>query len=101
MTEITNSDNITVTVDVKNSGKKVRKEAVLLYLSDKVASITPELKILKKFEKISLAPNETKTITFVLNQKDLKFVGDDLKCVAANGTFKIQIGTLTREFVLK
>jgi beta-glucosidase len=101
MTEITNSDNITVTVDVKNSGKKVRKEAVLLYLSDKVASITPELKILKKFEKISLAPNETKTITFVLNQKDLKFVGDDLKCVAENGTFKIQIGTLTREFVLK
>jgi len=86
---------------MKNSGKKAAKEAVLLYLYDKVASITPEVKVLKRFEKISLAPNETKTITFVLNQKDLKFVGDDLKRVAENGTYKIQISILTKEFVLK
>jgi beta-glucosidase len=99
--EINNTDSITVTVEVKNTGKTAGKEAVLLYLSDKVASITPEVKTLKRFAKLSLAPNETKTITFVLNQKDLQFVGDDLEWVAENGTFKIQIGSLSKEFVLK
>lgn len=99
--EISNTDKITVTVDVKNTGKTAGKEAVLLYLSDKVASITPEVKALKRFAKISLAPNESKTMTFVLNQKDLQFVGNDLKWIAENGTFKVQIATLTKEFVLK
>ncbi|SDX03085.1 glycoside hydrolase family 3 N-terminal domain-containing protein [Flavobacterium degerlachei] len=99
--EINNTDNITVTVEVKNIGETAGKEAVLLYLSDKVASITPEVKALKRFAKISLAPNESKTITFVLNQKDLRFVGNDLKWIAENGTFKVQIATLTKEFVLK
>lgn len=99
--EISNTDTITVTVDVKNTGKTAGKEAVLLYLSDKVASITPEVKALKRFAKISLAPNESKTMTFVLNQKDLQFVGNDLIWVAENGTFKVQIATLTKEFVLK
>lgn len=99
--EINNTDSITVTVNVKNTGKVAGKEAVLLYLSDKVASITPEVKALKRFKKISLAPSETKTVSFTLNQKDLQFVGDDLKWVAENGTFKIQIGNLTKEFILK
>jgi beta-glucosidase len=99
--EINNTDSITVTVNVKNTGKVAGKEAVLLYLSDKVASITPEVKALKRFKKISLAPGETKTVSFTLNQKDLQFVGDDLKWVAENGTFKIQIGNLTKEFILK
>jgi beta-glucosidase len=98
---INNMDSILVTVDIKNTGKIAGKEAVLLYLSDKVASITPEVKALKRFQKISLTPGETKTISFTLNQKDLQFVGDDLKWVAENGTFKIQIGTLTKEFILK
>jgi beta-glucosidase len=99
--EITNTETLTVNVDVQNTGKVAGKEAVLLYLSDNYASITPEVKALKRFEKISLAPNESKTLTFTLNQKDLQFVNNDLKWVSEKGTFKIQIGNLTQQFLLK
>ncbi|MDG2431715.1 glycoside hydrolase family 3 N-terminal domain-containing protein [Flavobacterium sp.] len=99
--QISHSDSVTVTIDVTNTGKRAGKEAVLLYLSDKVASITPEVKALKRFEKISLAPNETKKVTFTLNQKDLQFVGEDLKWIAEDGTFTIQIGNQTKDFILK
>ncbi|WP_245744839.1 fibronectin type III-like domain-contianing protein [Flavobacterium frigoris] len=54
-----------------------------------MASITPEVKALKRFEKISLNSGESKRVTFILNQKDLQFVGSDLKWVAEEGTFKI------------
>jgi beta-glucosidase len=100
-TEISNSDDLKVTVDVKNTGKVSGKVSVLLYLSDKVASITPEVKALKRFEKINLAPNESKTVSFTLNQKDLQFVNNDLKWISEKGTFKIQIEGLTQEFLLK
>ena len=99
--EINNTDTLTVSVDVTNTGKVVGKEAVLLYLSDNYASITPEVKALKRFEKISLVPNESKTITFVLNQKDLQFVNNDLKWISEKGSFKVQISNLTKEFLLK
>lgn len=99
--EINNTDTLTVSVDVTNTGKVIGKEAVLLYLSDNYASITPEVKALKRFEKISLSPNESKTITFVLNQKDLQFVNNDLKWISEKGTFKVQISNLTKEFLLK
>lgn len=99
--EMNNSDSLTVTVDVKNTGKMTGKEAVLLYLSDIVASITPEVKSLKRFEKINLKPGESKTVTFTLNQKDLQFVNNDLKWISEKGTFKIQIANLTQEFLLK
>ena len=99
--EINDTDDLTVTVDVKNTGKLAGKEAVLLYLSDNYASITPEVKALKRFTKISLVPNETKTIIFTLNQKDLQFVNNDLKWISEKGTFKIQIEKLTKEFLLK
>lgn len=99
--EINNTDSVTVTVNVKNTGKTTGKEAVLLYLSDKVASITPEVKALKRFEKISLNPGENKTVTFTLHQKDLQFVNDDLKWVSEKGTFLIQISNLTKAFMLK
>lgn len=99
--EINNTDTLTVTVDVKNTAKMSGKESVLLYLSDNYASITPEVKALKRFEKISLEPNESKTVTFTLNQKDLQFVNNDLKWISEKGTFKIQISNLTQEFLLK
>ncbi len=99
--EISNTENLTVTVDVKNTGKVAGKEAVLLYLTDLYASITPEVKALKRFEKISLAPNESKTVTFTLKQKDLQFVNNDLKWISEKGTFQIQISNLKQEFKLK
>ena len=99
--EINTNENVTITVEVKNTGKAEGKEAVLLYLSDEYASITPEVKALKRFEKITLQPNESKTVTFTLNLKDLQFVNNDLKWIAEKGTFKIQISNLTTSFVLK
>lgn len=98
--EINNTDSITVTVDVKNTGTKAGKEAVLLYLTDLYASISPEVKSLKRFEKISLTPNESKVVTFILNPKDLQFVNEDLKWIAEKGTFRIQISNLKQEFEL-
>lgn len=100
-TEINNTNDVTVTIDIKNTGKLAGKEAVLLYLSDLYASITPEVKSLKRFEKIDLAPNERKTVSFILNQKDLQFVNNDLKWISEKGTFKIQIGNLSQQFLLK
>jgi beta-glucosidase len=99
-TQISVTDDLKVTVDIKNTGKTNGKTSVLLYLSDKVASITPEVKALKRFEKINLAPGESKTMTFTLTQKDLQFVNNDLKWISEKGTFKIQVDTLTKEFVL-
>lgn len=99
--EINNTDEINVSVDVTNSGQKAGKESVLLYLSDNFASITPEFKALKKFEKISLEPNETKTVKFVLNQKDLQFINEDLKWVSEKGTFTIRVSDLKKDFYLK
>lgn len=99
-TQISVTDDLKVTVDIKNTGKTNGKTSVLLYLSDKVASITPEVKALKRFEKINLAPGESKTVTFTLTQKDLQFVNNDLKWISEKGTFKIQVDTLTKEFAL-
>ena len=99
--EINSNDEINVSVEVTNSGKKAGKESVLLYLSDNFASITPEFKALKRFDKISLEPNETKTVKFTLNQKDLQFVNEDLKWISEKGTFTIQISNLKKDFSLK
>lgn len=99
--EFSTSDEITVTVEVTNSGSKQGKEAVLLYLSDNVASITPEFKSLKRFEKIALAPGETKKVAFTLQQQDLKFVNNDLKWISEKGVFTIQVGDQKADFVLQ
>lgn len=99
--EISNSDEVNVSVVVTNSGSKAGKETVLLYLSDNYATITPEFKSLKRFQKINLEPNESKTVTFTLNQKDLQFVNNDLKWISEKGTFTIRIADLKQDFLLK
>jgi len=70
-------------------------------LSDNFASITPEFKSLKRFEKINLEPSETKTVKFTLNQKDLQFVNEDLKWISEKGTFTVQISDQKKDFYLK
>ena len=90
-----------MSVTVTNSGGKAGKEAVLMFLSDNYATITPEYKSLKRFQKISLDTNESKTITFTLNQRDLQFVNNDLKWVSEKGTFTIRIADLKQDFLLK
>ena len=88
-------DNIKVSVDVKNTGKVAGKESVLLFSSDLVASMVPDGRRLRAFDKIELQPGETKTVTFDLNADDLAFVGYDGKWVLEEGDFKLMIADQT------
>jgi len=94
-TSFTADDMLTVTVDVKNTGSRAGKEAVLLYSSDLVASIVPDNKRLRDFTKISLEPGETKTVTFQLPAKALAFVGADGRWTLEEGDFLLKVGTLS------
>lgn len=84
-------DIIKVSVDVKNTGKVAGKESVLLFSSDLIASMVPDGRRLRAFDKIELQPGETKTVTFNLNADDLAFVGNDGKWVLEEGDFKLMI----------
>ena len=88
----TADDILTVTVDVKNTGSRAGKEAVLLYSSDLIASIVPDNKRLRDFTKISLEAGETKTVTIQLPAKSLAFVGADGKWTLEEGDFLLKIG---------
>ena len=97
----TADDMLTISVDVKNTGAKTGKEAVLLYSSDLVASIVPDNKRLRDFTKIELQPGETKTVTFQLPAKALAFVGADGKWTLEEGDFILKIGNQTAPIVCK
>ena len=84
-------DVIKVSVDVKNTGKVAGKESVLLFSSDLIASMVPDGRRLRAFDKIELQPGETKTVTFDLNADDLAFVGYDGKWRLEEGDFKLMI----------
>ena len=91
----TANDVLTVTVDVKNTGARAGKEAVLLYSSDIVASVVPDNKRLRDFTKIELQPGETKTVTFQLPASKLAFVGADGRWTLEEGDFVLRVGNLT------
>ena len=84
-------DIIKVSVDVKNTGKVAGKESVLLFSSDLIASMVPDGRRLRAFNKIELQPGETKTVTFELKADDLAFVGWDGKWRLEEGDFKLMI----------
>ena len=88
-------DVLTVSVDVKNTGSRAGKEAVLLYSSDLVASVVPDNRRLRDFTKIELQPGEVKTVTFQLPAKNLAFVGADGKWTLEEGDFILKIGNQT------
>jgi beta-glucosidase len=91
----TANDVLTVTVDVKNTGARAGKEAVLLYSSDIVASVVPDNKRLRDFTKIELQPGETKTVTFQLPASKLAFVGADGRWTLEEGDFVLKVGNQT------
>ena len=74
------------------------KESVLLYTSQLYASISPDFKRLRAYDKIELKPGETKTVTFKLTSKDIAFVNDVNKIVAEPGEFKLMIGDQSVNF---
>ena len=85
-------DVLKVSVKVTNTGDRAGKEAVLLYSSDLVASLIPDVKRLRGFEKIALEPGETKTVTFDLPATELAFVGADGKWRLEEGDFRLACG---------
>ena len=87
-------DDLKVSVKVTNTGDRAGKEAVLLYSSDLVASLIPDVKRLRGFEKISLEPGETKTVSFVVPAHELAFVGADGKWRLEAGDFRLSCGGL-------
>jgi len=91
-TELMDGETLTASVEVKNTGSVEGKEAVLLYTSQMYASIAPDYKRLRAYDKVDLKPGETKTVTFKLTSKDLAFVNDVSKTVTEAGDFKIMIG---------
>lgn len=84
-------DIIKVSVDVKNTGKVAGKESVLLFSSDLIASVVPDGRRLRAFDKVELQPGETKTMTFELKADDLAFVGWNGKWRLEEGDFKLMI----------
>ena len=84
-------DIIKVSVDVKNTGKVAGKESILLFSSDLIASMVPDGRRLRAFDKVELQPGETKTVTFELKADDLAFVGWNGKWRLEEGDFKLMI----------
>ncbi len=95
---LSKDDSIEISVDVKNIGNRAGKEVVQLFITDKVASVTPSVKRLRAFEKINLKVGEIKTITFNLPISDLKFIGIDNQWIIEPGDFEVTISNLKSDF---
>ncbi|SDS23379.1 beta-glucosidase [Mucilaginibacter mallensis] len=95
---LSDGETLTISVDVKNTGSRAGKESVLLYISELYASVTPDTKRLRGFDKIELQPNESRTVTFKITPTDISFINDLSKRVTEAGEFKIQIGNQTQSF---
>jgi beta-glucosidase len=88
----TKNGKIEVSVTIKNTGKVKGKEVVQLYIRDLIGSVTRPVKELKGFEMIELQPNETKKVTFEINEKTIEYFTANRKWEAENGDFKVFIG---------
>jgi beta-glucosidase len=98
---ISANDELQVSVTVTNAGQRAGKEAVLLYVSDLAASISPPNKRLRRFAKINLEPGQVRTLTFKLRRDDLSFIGADNKSTVEPGDLAVGVGGLTQLFTLK
>ena len=90
--EFNSADVLKVTVDVTNTGEVAGKESVLLFSSDFYASSTPDVRRLRAFDKIELAPGETKTVELKVTAKDLAFVNYYGKWTLEAGEFALSVG---------
>ena len=95
------SDEIIVTVDVKNSGKRAGKEVVQLYARDHFATISPPLRKLVRYNKIALKPGETKTVSFRVSTEDLGFYNAENNWVNEPGKHSFFVENLKTSFSLK
>jgi len=95
------NEELPVSVTVTNAGQREGKEAVLVYVSDLAASISPPGKRLRRFAKISLKPGESRRLTFKLRNEDLSFINAENKRVAEPGEFEVKIAGLSQRFTLR
>ena len=86
-------EELTITVEVRNTGDVSGKEVVQLYMRDLVGTVTRPVKELIGFEKIELKAGETKTVEFSISEKDLGFYHQDMSFYAEPGQFKVFVGT--------
>ncbi|MCA1744105.1 MAG: glycoside hydrolase family 3 C-terminal domain-containing protein [Bacteroidales bacterium] len=100
-TELTKGGSLDVQVTVKNTGEVEGKEVVQLYTADLYASITPDVRRLRAFDKINLKPGEEKTLSFSLTPEDISFINAHNQRVTEAGEFEIQVAELTASFNYK
>jgi beta-glucosidase len=86
------NEKVEVKIQISNTGKMAGEEIVQLYIRDLVSTFTRPVKELKDFARISLQPNETKTVSFQITQEKLAYYGADLKKTAEPGEFEIMVG---------
>lgn len=84
---------LVIETTLRNTGKRRADEVLQLYLSDEVRSVTPPRKELKGFQRLTLAPGESRKVGFELHRKDLEFVGLDMKKTFEPGWYTIALGT--------
>ncbi|MBA7536033.1 Beta-glucosidase BoGH3B [subsurface metagenome] len=92
--------DLTVEVQISNTGSKAGREVVLLFISDEVASISPSVKQLRKFKKIELPAGHTQTVSFTIDIHDLMFVNGDNEWVAEPGYYTVSVGDKEIRFYL-
>ena len=92
-------DTIRIAVDVKNAGERSGKESVLLFINDDVASIVPDARRLRDFEKVEIAAGQSATIEFEVRAEELALAANDGKWHLEEGTFTIQCGNLTERIL--
>ncbi len=100
-TSIGKQETLQVSVTVTNTGKVAGEEVVQLYLKDRFASIVRPVKELKDFRKIALAPGQSQTITFAIDNEKLSFYDNDLQFRSEPGTFDVMIGSSSEDIRLK
>jgi beta-glucosidase len=100
-TEMTDAEELRVSLTVKNTGKRAGKEIVQLYVRDIASSVIRPVKELKGFEKVDLAPREEKQVEFILGKRAFAFYDTDINnWRVETGDFEILIGKSSAETVL-
>lgn len=99
--KVANQADVTITVDVTNTGKVKGDDVVELYLKDKVSSVTTYDSDLRGFERVTLNPGEKKTVTFTLHPDDLALLDKNMNWTVEPGAFEVRIGQSSEDIKLK
>lgn len=95
--EFAAGDKVRISVDVTNTGDRAGKESVLLFINDDVASIVPDNRRLRDFDKIELQPGQTKTVEFEVAAEELAFAKNDANWYLEEGSYTVQCGNLVEK----